>query len=56
MHRDPKRGVPFTGVGYDIPRFRVCEVGRSKEAKASTLDGLGAAAILVILFLGLMFL
>jgi hypothetical protein len=55
MHRDTKRGVPFTGVGYDIPRFRVCEVGRVKEAQASTLDGLGTVAVLLLLFFGLMF-
>ena len=56
MHRDSKRGVSLTGVGYDIPRFRVCESRRSQETETSPLDGLGAAAILVILFFGLMFL
>ena len=56
MHRDPKRGVPFTGVGYDIPRFRVCQSLRRKEAQAATLDGLGTVAVLMILFFGLMFL
>ena len=56
MHRDPKRSVPPSGVGHDDPRYRVCERARSQETETSPLDGLGAAAILVILFLGLMFL
>jgi len=56
MPTNSKRSVPPSGVGYDDPRYRVCERARSQEAETSPLDGLGAAAILVILFLGLMFL
>ena len=56
MHGNSKRGVPLTGVGYDIPRFRVCQVGRVKEAQARTIDGLGTVAVLLLLFVGLMFL
>jgi hypothetical protein len=56
MYRNPKGSVPFTGVGYDEPRFRVCQSLRREEAKAATLDGLGTVAVLMILFVGLMFL
>jgi len=56
MHRDTKRGVPFTGVGDVCFRFGVCQRIRREEAKAATLDGLGTVAVLMILFLGLMFL
>jgi hypothetical protein len=38
------------------PRFRVCQVGRVKEAQARTIDGLGTVAVLLLLFVGLMFL
>jgi len=56
MHRDTKRGVSLTGMGYDIFRFGVCQSIRREEAKAATLDGLGTVAVLMILFFGLMFL
>jgi hypothetical protein len=56
MYRNPKRGVSSTGVGYDIFRYGVCQSLRRKEAKAATLDGLGTVAVLMLLFVGLMFL
>jgi hypothetical protein len=56
MYRNPKRGVSSTGVGYDIFRHGVCQRLRREEAKAATLDGLGTVAVLMLLFVGLMFL
>jgi hypothetical protein len=56
MYRNPKRGVSSTGVGYDIFRYGVCQSLRREEAQASTLDGLGTVAVLMLLFVGLMFL
>jgi hypothetical protein len=56
MYRNPKRGVPLTGVGDVCFRHGVCESIRRKEAQASTLDGLGTVAVLMLLFFGLMFL
>jgi hypothetical protein len=37
-------------------RYGVCQSLRRKEAQASTLDGLGTVAVLMLLFVGLMFL
>ena len=56
MYRNSKRGVPLTGVGDVCFRHGVCQVGRVKEAQARTLDGLGTVAVLLLLFVGLMFL
>ena len=56
MHGNSKRGVPLTGVGQVCFRHGVCQVGRVKEAQARTLDGLGTVAVLMLLFVGLMFL
>jgi hypothetical protein len=56
MYRYSTRGVSSTGVGYDIFRYGVCQSLRSQEEKAATLDGLGTVAVLMILFVGLMFL
>jgi hypothetical protein len=43
-------------VGDVCFRHGVCQVGRVKEAQARTLDGLGTVAVLLLLFVGLMFL
>lgn len=56
MHGNSKRGVSSARVGDVCFRHGVCEVGRVKEAQARTLDGLGAVAVLLLLFFGLMFL
>jgi hypothetical protein len=56
MYRNPKRGVSSTGVGDVCFRHGVCQSLRREEAKAATLDGLGTVAVLMLLFVGLMFL
>lgn len=56
MHGNSKRGVSSARVGDVCFRRGVCEMGRVKEAQARTLDGLGTVAVLLLLFVGLMFL
>jgi hypothetical protein len=56
MYRYSTRGVSSARVGDVCFRYGVCQSLRRKEAQASTLDGLGTVAVLMLLFVGLMFL
>jgi hypothetical protein len=56
MYGNSKRGVSSARVGDVCFRHGVCQVGRVKEAQAHTIDGLGTVAVLLLLFVGLMFL
>jgi hypothetical protein len=56
MYRYSTRVISSARVGDVCFRHGVCQRLRNQEEKAATLDGLGTVAVLLLLFIGLMFL